>query len=635
VAFYRFNDGAWSRLDVTFLGTTDDGFNQFVGISPGFSAFAVALQEPELAITDTTLDPESVLTGENATASATIENTGSAGENFTAGLTVDGGLEDTRTVFVPAGETRTVDFTVSFAAAGAYDLAINGTTVGTLTVSEPPTISVDPASVDFGGVNLGDSATESVTVTNDGGVDLELTSTAIAGADAGDFTITSAGASTLEPGENTTVEIAFTPGSGGAKSANLEIGSNDPSAPTTTVPLAGTGEPIPDIARSPSSISFGTVTTVDSTTRTVLIANFGDAPLDVTSTTITGMDDGEFTIVETPSSTVAPGEQTMLRIEFAPGSIGPKMGQLEIETNDPDEGLVTVPLIGMGAGVPEISVSTMSVDFGTVTVGDSATEDATVTNTGNANLTITSVSVTGPDADAFSGPGADTPITLEPGEEVTGEVTFSPTTAGEKTATLRIESDDPAQPATLIALSGTGEALPDIEVDPASVDFGEVTVGETATDSVSVSNDGGAPLDLSSVSVTGSDAGAFSVTDSGDGTIAPGESTTVELEFAPDSEGDKSAQLEIESSDPDEGTVTVDLSGTGTVTTTTEPPVTTTAPPPTTTEPPVTTTAPPPTTTEPPDDGGPPVVLIVIVIVLIVVGIVAALYFRGGPGSGG
>jgi hypothetical protein len=332
------------------------------------------------------------------------------------------------------------------------------------------------------------------------------------------------------------------------------------------------------------------------------------------------MDAGEFTIVDDGASTLAPGEQTTIRVRFAPGSVGPKMGQLEIASNDPDEGVVTVPLLGTGAAVPEISVSTMDVDFGTVTVGQSTTEGATVTNTGEADLTISAVTVVGPDAAEFTGSDLGGAITLAPGESVTGEITFSPTSAGAKSALLRIESDDPTQQATLIGLSGTGEAVPDISVDPTSVDFGDVTVGEAATDSVAVTNDGEAALDLSSVSVSGSDAGAFSVTDSGDGTVAPGATTTIQLEFAPGSEGEKSAQLEIESSDPDDGTVTVDLSGTGVATTTMTP-----TPTPTTTA--------PPTTTEAPDDG-PPVTLIVIVIILLIVGILAALYFRGGPGFG-
>jgi PGF-pre-PGF domain-containing protein len=564
VVLYRFSDGGWSPLETTFVGKTGGDFNRFVATSPGFSTFAIAIQEAEFEITDTTLDPESVFVGENATATATVENTGTAGGNYTAQLTANGNPIETQTVFVPAGESRTVEFTVAFDTAETFDLAINGTGVGTLTVSEPPEIAVDPASVDFGDVAVGGSATEAVTVTNDGSTALELTSIGITGADADAFAIASNGSSTVAPGESTTVEIEFAPESTGETSAGLEIGSNDPDAPSTTVPLSGTGDPAPDIANTPKALLFGTVTTADSETTRLLVTNFGDMPLEINSVNITGLDAGAFSIVDGGSSTVAPGERTEIRVGFAPDSVGPKTAQLEIDSNDPNESTATVDLLGTGAGVPEIAVDPATVEFGTVTIGDSASEDVTVTNTGNANLTITAVSLGGPDAGAFDAPSLDEPITLAPGESVTEAVTFGPTSAGEKTATLSIESDDPAQQTTEIALSGTAEeAVSDIAVDPAAVEFGEVTVGGAATDSVAVSNEGDAPLDLTAVSVTGSDAGAFAVTDSGDGTVAPGETTTVEIEFAPESAGAKSAGLEIESNDPDAPSTTVPLSGTG------------------------------------------------------------------------
>jgi hypothetical protein len=631
VVLYRFSDGAWGPLDTTFLRTTENDWNRFVAESPGFSAFAVVIQEPDLAITDTSLDPENVFVGEDTTATATIENTGTGVGEFTAQLTANGDPIATQTVTVPGGESRTVEFTVSFDETGTFDLAINGTAVGTVTVSEAPDISVDPASVDFGSAGIGTTTTESVTVTNNGDFQLDLTSVRIAGIDRDAFTITSGGGtSSIAPGESTTIEVAFVPSSVGAKSARLAISSNDPDSPTTTVALSGTADSAPDIARSPGRLEFGTVTTAESVDRRLIVANFGTEPLEITSTSVTGADAGEFTVVDAGSSTVAPGNQTEVRVRFAPGTAGAKSAQLEIESNDPDEGTLTVPLVGTGvvAAVPELSVSPTDIDFGTVAVGDTVTEDATVTNTGDANLTITAVTVTGPDAGAFDAPSVADPITLAPGESVTEAITFAPTSSGDKSATITIESNDPEQPLTNVSVSGTAaETLPVIEVDPSSVEFGEVTVGEAATDSVAVTNTGDAPLELTSVSVTGSDASAFAVTDSGDGPVASGETTTIQLEFAPDSEGDKTAQLEIESNDPNAGTVTVDLSGSGAAVQTPTPTPTTPTPTPTT------TTSPPPTTTTPTDDG-PPVALIVIVVILIIVGILAALYFRGGPGFG-
>ena len=195
-------------------------------------------------------------------------------------------------------------------------------------------------------------------------------------------------------------------------------------------------------------------------------------------------DTNGFTIVNGGPTTLAPGEQTTITIRFDPLTLGEKTAQLDITSNDPDEGTVSVPLFATVTGVPEISVAPMSIDFGTVTVGDTATEEVTVTNDGTANLSLNSTMLAGPDAGEFGGTTVDETIILEPGESVTGEVTFSPTSGGAKSASIRLASNDPGQPTTVVQLSGTGEAFPEIAVDPASIDFGNVTVGESATESV-------------------------------------------------------------------------------------------------------------------------------------------------------
>ena len=83
---------------------------------------------------------------------------------------------------------------------------------------------------------------KAVVVTNNGSADLDLTSVALAGSNATDFAISADPAPvTLQPGEQATVEVQFTPGSGvtGALSALLQINSNDADEPTLEVALFG------------------------------------------------------------------------------------------------------------------------------------------------------------------------------------------------------------------------------------------------------------------------------------------------------------------------------------------------------------------------------------------------------------
>jgi len=136
VGFYRFSEPPWSLLDTEFVRRTSAGLFRFGADSPGFSEFAIGIAEPRFEIINTSLDPERVNVGERAAASVTIENTGDAGGEFTAALNVNGEVTRTTTVSIPAGESRTRIFGVSFQEPGEYDLAVNGTAVGTLVVTE-------------------------------------------------------------------------------------------------------------------------------------------------------------------------------------------------------------------------------------------------------------------------------------------------------------------------------------------------------------------------------------------------------------------------------------------------------------------------------------------------------------------
>jgi uncharacterized repeat protein (TIGR01451 family) len=105
----------------------------------------------------------------------------------------------------------------------------------------------------------------------------------------------------------------------------------------------------------------------------------------------------------------------------------------------------------------------------------------------------------------------------------------------------------------------------DITVAPLSLDFGDqaVDAGPTLSKTVSITNDGGADLHISAVTATG-DSGAFNLADSGESTLTPGGTRTIEVAFDPATTGAKAVTLTIQSDDPDEPGVAVNLSGVGT-----------------------------------------------------------------------
>jgi len=215
---------------------------------------------------------------------------------------------------------------------------------------------------------------------------------------------------------------------------------------------------------------------------------------------------------------------------------------------------------------PDISVNPNAHNFGSVTVGSSASKTFVVTNTGTADLIVNATTITGANMDQFninSGGGA---FTLAPGLSRNLVVSFNPTSTGSKTASLQISSNDPDENPSNISLSGTGvsAAVPDIVVNPTSHDYGPVTVGANASQTFFITNAGTADLLVSSTTLLGTNSNQFAITSGGGAfTLAPSLSRNIVVSFNPSSEGSKNATLQISSNDPDENPVNITLAGTG------------------------------------------------------------------------
>jgi hypothetical protein len=117
--------------------------------------------------------------------------------------------------------------------------------------------------------------------------------------------------------------------------------------------------------------------------------------------------------------------------------------------------------ISLGAAVPALTVSPMSVAFGDVTLNSPATETVTLTSSGTAALTISAGAATGT---GFSMSGMSWPVTLNPGQTATLNIQFDPTATGAATGTVTLSSNASSGSTTAISLSGTGET-PAYEVD--------------------------------------------------------------------------------------------------------------------------------------------------------------------------
>jgi len=114
---------------------------------------------------------------------------------------------------------------------------------------------------------------------------------------------------------------------------------------------------------------------------------------------------------------------------------------------------VTPPATPANATASQLSISTAQVNFGSVTVGNSASQVVSLTNVGSADVTISGVSASGTGF-AFNGGSG---VTLDPTQSVSIYVNFNPTSAGSATGTLSISSNS-TNPVLTVGLSGSGVA---------------------------------------------------------------------------------------------------------------------------------------------------------------------------------
>jgi hypothetical protein len=215
--------------------------------------------------------------------------------------------------------------------------------------------------------------------------------------------------------------------------------------------------------------------------------------------------------------------------------------------------------VNAAAGI--LTLNPTSISFGSVTVGQtSPVLTTTLTNTGNASLTITSDSISAGDFN-WGGKGTCNYNTLAPGSSCTYSAKFTPTATGTRTATIMIYSTASDSTVTL-PLSGIGTTATagTLGVSPATLALGSVVVGKSGTASGSLTA-GGASVTVSAVSSNNS---AFSVGGlSLPVTIPAGNSAAFTVTFSPQTTGAVTAALTFTSNAQSSTTVET-LTGTGT-----------------------------------------------------------------------
>jgi hypothetical protein len=314
-----------------------------------------------------------------------------------------------------------------------------------------PTVSLSTTSLNFPYQVVGTrSAAQSVTLTNTSDFTLMISSIAVTGTNATDFSQTHSCGSSLPPGGECGITVTFVPTKLGPRMASLTITDNAAGTPQA-IALSGTGVISgPNITLSVTSLTFATqLVGSTSTAQSVTLRNYGTVTLSVTSIGFTGADPGDFHQTNNCGSSITPGASCTISIAFNPTQRGTRTAILTVSDNASGSPQ-TVSLGGTGTVV---QLNPTSLGFGRVQIGFSQSLQATLTNTGSTMLNISSITITG-DIDELhqsnncgSGLGA--------GKSCTITVTFRPTEFGVDRAQISISHDGGGSPLQ-VPLSGLG-----------------------------------------------------------------------------------------------------------------------------------------------------------------------------------
>ncbi len=540
------NPGTTMKVRITFIPLVsglESGFIVFRHNATGGSdTVAVSGTGTAFSVNTRSLAFNKILIGTHERDSVFVTNTGSTMLNINDVVSTMGQFTVSPIVTsIPPTTTRT--FTITFTPTDTSQVVGNlvfthsaTSSPDTVTLSGTgfainPEFSINRKFIAFDTVHVGKTKTDSVRVVNTGSKTLHIDSVLATNSL---FTVTPTGDS-LVPGEQASFFITFAPTNSTPEAGNIIFYHNAPGSPDT-VTVTGTGA-VPGFSLNRRTVVFGYQRVGARIHDSVAVTNTGTAPLSISSVLSSS---GVF-VVNPTSDTVAPGVTRFFAIEFAPTDTVPYTGII-VFTYNADATHDTVHVSGTGT-LAQFSVSRTALSFGYVTIGADKSDTIVVTNTGSSTLILSAVTVNNA---AFSvDPG---PVALAPGQSQTYQITFTPLNINPQTGALVFTHNAGNAPDTVLA-SGTG-TVSVFTVNKRSISFGQVPVGTTAQDSVTVTNNGASTLLIYNVSSTNA---TFTVSPA-NGSISVGGHATFRIEFTPLNASSQAGNIiftHIASSSPD------------------------------------------------------------------------------------
>lgn len=200
------------------------------------------------------------------------------------------------------------------------------------------------------------------------------------------------------------------------------------------------------------SLTFTTLTTGTSAPQSAVLTNTTHGALPINGITLSGTG---FTIVgNTCPQVLSSGASCQVTLTFAESNAGTYTGALTFTHDNGPDGSIAVALSGTSVvPAPKVTLSTPTLSFAALTAGTTSSQSVLLTNSGTADLDLSSVALSGPGANIFqlsNGCGG----VLAAGSSCSLGVTFSPLVPGSYSAQL-VFTDNASDSPQSISLRGS------------------------------------------------------------------------------------------------------------------------------------------------------------------------------------
>lgn len=433
-------------------------------------------------------------------------------------------------------------------------------------------VTVSPTSLSWSTVHVGNAGgPKTATLTNGGSTSITISSITFTGTNAGDFAIYKNTCGTaLAASASCAVTALFKPTTSGTRTGTLNFTDSASNSPQQ-VALTGLGASATSgsVTATPTSLSFGSINTGSvSSAQTITVSNTTAVNLTLSPASFSGANAAEFAVSSsTCGSSLLADYSCTENIIFQPTAGGSASATWNLTSSNSATPLaVTLSGTGVASSGGTAAASPTSLSWNKVAVGNAGgPKVVTLTNSGSASITITSIGFTGADPGDFTVYQKTCGASLAASASCTATILFKPTVSGTRTSTLTL-TDSAGNSPQQVSLSGIGTGgTSTVSASPATLAFGSVNDGSTsAPQTITVSNGTASSVTLSSPGISGANATSFAVASTTCGTaLAASASCTASVVFEPTAPVADSATWSITSSNSTTP-LSVTLSGTGT-----------------------------------------------------------------------